>query len=647
MNPPLPTFTHLGNTVILRPGNQFSKQELNSRLHQMEVQYDQSSMSKAYFTNLYENALKYDQNKIKIFDRLIKDTIIYQKILKNNAQNFAHSPEKIVKNEKIPIIQSKITNNQNSFNDSRISNQTNISHNYNNNNYNNYNNDIQTNNINNSNHGYKFESRNEYNHETPNNSYITNKNNINFQKGNNQNETQYSFKNTIVNEIKKNQVAINNQNNNYNNNTRNEVDNRNQQYQNNFGEQSNMDEYQTATFGGSKMNNSNNTNYQSNYNNNSDIQTNYNSINPNAQNYNNNNQYKEQYNNSPFYEQKNYPNNQNKSNYYENDENTKFPQKYNNQNQQSYNTNNNNIQQNNLNYSKYERKNCIVDGNNQQNNEYNNNINNRYQNPHGNNINPISLTIQNAVNENNMNDNNNQYENFKSGYNPNNMQRNLNQNRRAILANNRGTQDDEDGDGESNFTFMSKFDRIKNFFNEKENRDTCFNILQFIIIAVILAMVIRYGIRCSHTIGEKVAETAKTITNPKLFIELIFEFIKAIIVELFWNKILITVPLILLSLYVYQYRKNSQFEKICKDIIEDIKKYLRTAPLDRNGYRTITINEIINRYSQKYKIDRKTFVKKYLEKLKTLRKADHSLKESIVINEKGAPENGWELIGMN
>jgi len=640
MNPPLPTFTHLGSTVILRPASQFSKQELNSRLHQMEVQYDQTNMSKNYFKNLYENALKYDQNKIKIFDRLIKDTIIYKNLLKNNSQNFAHSPEKYVKNEKVPIIQTSFITNQTS---NRSSNQNNISHNYNNSN--NYTNDIQT--------------RNDYNHETPNNNYHTKRNDSSFQKGFNQNENQNSFKNAIVNEIKKNQAAINNQNNISNNNSRNEFDNRNQQYQNSFTQQSNTDEYQTGTFGNSMMNNNTNTNnntkYQSNYNNNSEIQTNYNSNNPNVNSFNNNqykDQYKEQYNNSPFNEQKNYPNNQNQSNYRQYDENNNFPQKYNNQNQQSYTTNNSNIQQNNLNYSNYERKNCIVDGNSQPNNDYNNNINNinnKYQNPHGNNINPISLTIQSAVNENSTNAYN-QYDNSRGGYNPNNinMQRNFNPNRRPILANNnRGIQEEDDGDGESNFTFMSKFDRIKNFFNEKENRDTCFNILQFIIIAVILAIIVRYGIRHSQTIGDKVAETAKAITDPKLFIEIIFGLIKAIIVELFWRKFYITIPLIILSIYIYHYRKNRQFEKVCKDIIEDIKKYLRTAPPDRNGNRTITIDEIINRYTRKYNIDRKIFIKKYLKQLDSLRRNDHALKESNVINERGIADKGWELSGMN
>ena len=617
MNPPLPTFTHLGNTVILRPASQFSKQELNSRLHQMEVQYDQTNMSKNYFKNLYENALKYDQNKIKIFDRLIKDTIIYKNLMKNNSQNFAHSPAKVVKNEKMPIIQTSFMTNQTSNNDSRISNQNNISQYYNNSN--NYNNDIQT--------------RNEYNHETPNNNYNT-RNISFFQKGFNQNENQNSFKNAIVNEIKKNQAEINNQNNNIsNNNSRNEFDNRNQQYQNSFTQQSNMDEYQTGTFGSSLKNNNNNTNYQSNYTNNTEMQTNYNSNNPNVMSFNNNqykDQYKEQYNNSPFNEQKNYRNNQN---------------------QQSYNTNNSNIQQNNINYSNYERKNCIVDGNNQPNREYNNNINNinnKYQNPHGNKINPISLTIQSAVNENNFN-RNNQYENFRGGYNPNNnIQNNFNQNRRPILANNnRGISEEDDGDGESNFTFMSKFEGIKNFFNEKENRETCFNILQYIIIAVILSIIIRYGIRYSHTIGEKVADTAKTITDPKFFFEIIVGLIKEIIVGLFLKKFYITIPLILLSLYIYHYKKKSQFEKVCKDIIEDIKKYLRTAPPDRNGNRTITRDEIINRYTRKYNIDRNIFIKKYLKELDSLRKKDHALKESNVINERGIPEKGYELSGIN
>ena len=49
MNTQFPIFTYEGKTVILIPGRFFNKNELNYRLNQMEIQYDQASLSKNYF----------------------------------------------------------------------------------------------------------------------------------------------------------------------------------------------------------------------------------------------------------------------------------------------------------------------------------------------------------------------------------------------------------------------------------------------------------------------------------------------------------------------------------------------------------------------------------------------------------------------
>ena len=67
MSTPLKEFTYLGKTVILLPGMRFSKIELISRLKQMNVQFEDTSKKKKYYADLYENTIKYDVNKVKIF----------------------------------------------------------------------------------------------------------------------------------------------------------------------------------------------------------------------------------------------------------------------------------------------------------------------------------------------------------------------------------------------------------------------------------------------------------------------------------------------------------------------------------------------------------------------------------------------------
>lgn len=71
-----PVFTYNNESVILKPGDQFSKNELKSRLHDMDVDAINIE-SKPQLVNLYESTLRDDRNKFKLFNRLRKDTEIY------------------------------------------------------------------------------------------------------------------------------------------------------------------------------------------------------------------------------------------------------------------------------------------------------------------------------------------------------------------------------------------------------------------------------------------------------------------------------------------------------------------------------------------------------------------------------------------
>ena len=68
-----PVFTFNNESVIIRPGREFSKNELNSRLHQMGFQLNEMK-DKNTMAGIYDSYLQNNQNKLKIFNILRKDT---------------------------------------------------------------------------------------------------------------------------------------------------------------------------------------------------------------------------------------------------------------------------------------------------------------------------------------------------------------------------------------------------------------------------------------------------------------------------------------------------------------------------------------------------------------------------------------------
>ena len=87
MSTEYPSFIYNQESVIIKPGEQFSINELKSRLNQMGI-YANNIQDKYELKNLYDSSLKNDGNKIKIFDMLKIDTEIYYKyqLLKNNKE---------------------------------------------------------------------------------------------------------------------------------------------------------------------------------------------------------------------------------------------------------------------------------------------------------------------------------------------------------------------------------------------------------------------------------------------------------------------------------------------------------------------------------------------------------------------------------
>ena len=85
---------------------------------------------------------------------------------------------------------------------------------------------------------------------------------------------------------------------------------------------------------------------------------------------------------------------------------------------------------------------------------------------------------------------------------------------------------------------------------------------------------------------------------------------------------------------IYNYYKIRKFKNLCRKIFEDIKKELK-----KRESRSMSENEIIFKYSTKYKIKRDSFINEFLEELYQMKKKDNSLK--IKYSENGV--SIWKL----
>ncbi len=100
------TFDYNNNKLIILPGNCFNVNELKSRLHSMDTPFDENSKhKKGYYEQLYNEAIKFKENKLKIITSLITDTNnkmnsniqINRQFEENQYNNNKNIPEKIPK----------------------------------------------------------------------------------------------------------------------------------------------------------------------------------------------------------------------------------------------------------------------------------------------------------------------------------------------------------------------------------------------------------------------------------------------------------------------------------------------------------------------------------------------------------------------
>ena len=521
-------------SIILIPGSRFSKNELKSRLHEMDI--DASNVQdKGILVNLYESTLSDNQNKFKIFNRLRKDTEMHNSLLGiSQRQSLQASNANTMSNNsknKIINISSDVkpfSSNNNIQQDFNMAKSININTNKGENSYN-YN--IQEHQINNTGKfGYSDnqieKSYNNYsksrNFQNNDQSILNNSNKYNYNNSSNNNN--YSYYNNAS------QVNFENNNDSLRNNTNNNMNNRNSINNNNSYKQKYKEEINTGI-----NRNYNYTGDSSGINN--KIFTNIETPNP-----------------------QNYPKNISQSIF-----------------------------------------SSMINNQSKNNNNYNNNTN--------------SFNSNNPFNQNNNN---------------NNSRRVIieEQNQSALLSNGETMpNNNRELDEESNYSIFSTFKNFKNSSFYKNRKQICFNIvISFIILSLVIV-----GFYLLSSFWD-------ILTDPKSIIEGIFGFISS----LFFGSIryfYITIPIILLILFIILLFKKYLFKKQCEDIF---KKVLNNLINERNSRNIIYEDDIFRRYAQNYGIKYEEFIKKYLPALRKMRRKDSRLKtHSERVN--GKDVTYWEL----
>jgi len=87
------SFTYRGKTVLIIPGSHFIKKELVSRLKEMNFNLANLSYSKNGLAKIYDITINYDNNKLLIFNKLIKDTQNFKSIYNSHRRHMINDDD--------------------------------------------------------------------------------------------------------------------------------------------------------------------------------------------------------------------------------------------------------------------------------------------------------------------------------------------------------------------------------------------------------------------------------------------------------------------------------------------------------------------------------------------------------------------------
>ena len=84
-----PTFKYNNNLIIIKPGEQFTSNQLRKRLNLLDINTD-DIQNKSALKNIYDSSIKDDNNKIKLIHELLKDTEAYNSYKSQLNQKNTH-----------------------------------------------------------------------------------------------------------------------------------------------------------------------------------------------------------------------------------------------------------------------------------------------------------------------------------------------------------------------------------------------------------------------------------------------------------------------------------------------------------------------------------------------------------------------------
>ena len=598
------TFNYKNHKLKILNGETFSLNQLKSRLHQMEIPFNiNEKHKKSYYSQLYNQAIKNNNNKMKIIDLLISDSNDdsnnpnLKRQLIGEENNFPHT-------QKIPKINDDSFKKDFQYNQETNQKNPNLNNFTNMMNYNYNNNNIHYNDINNQNNPQRNINNNNINNNLNYHNAIKNEINNNFVNGNE------VIKNNINQNINS-QLINQNPKDNYISDThipiRKNYDNINTNIKNN---NINTQHYQSINY----TNNQNQNNYKpNNFSSNTPVQK----INENPNIHNNFNQ--------------NYLNqttNQIKiSDYHENEDN---------------NLNNQNKKSNNFlsfkNPSDVKMSSSIINGQNLNYQNQNDNYPNKYTNEIldiMNNINQQSnINLHNSIHMNNQNN----YQNINNDGNEINTSKKI-QNSDSIQNTNVSILDTQknqfnnnniqSGYSNNNNSYYYNNEPKKSFFDFEKLYSLLLTIFMIGLLGFFIYLISKYNLKIINFTKEGI----NTITNPKKFFGefLLGNFLSLmkLIKEFSWKYLyqIIFLEIIIVIFFILKIR----FEKkrILNEIFQDIQRRLNGIFNSHNEYSIIggiPEKDIIKYYSEKYNISYEVFNSNYMPLLREMRRNNINIK---------------------
>ena len=581
------TFNYNNNKLIILPGNCFNINELKSRLHSMDTPFDENSKhKKGYYEQLYNEALKFNENKLKIITSLITDTNnkmnsniqINRQFEENQYNNSKNIPEKIPK-----FPESNNFTFKNYFNANNETNQKPF-YNYNQSNITfpkkqtNDNNTFQTQKI--IMNDQRIHTNTPYNQDK---SFTFGNNNYNdIKHHNNYNINQETIK-TPNNNSKENFNSLNNIPNNQFENNNNNINNNQFPNNSNYSNNQNQQYYKPKNFEFNTPNQNNTKNFPQSSNN---INFNNNETNKNNQNYN-------------------YYTNNNPSNFSNNPSNIITPNQNQNisfQNSNDVNEAPNDLRTSNINYPNNNFQKPITPNYPFFNNDSNNNIpltnfpNNRR------NFNNLYSTNNNMRENNDMN----AFKNFHNDF----------PNKKRLI----NISDNEK---------KNNLNEETSFFN-KERIDIIYSLLTGLFGAVVLGLTVYFMTKHSSSISNFFNEGVNSISNPKkFFVEFLYGNLVLLFKKLYTDYIYYAISLIIIIIVFFFLKKKMRRENLLNRIFDELKNSLieMSNNNEENGIRGIPESEIINTYCLKYNIPHDEFIKNYFPALNKMRKKNPNIKQ--------------------